>query len=346
MGTVGAAVPTAGFASPCPSPVELLAHVGLTPGTSFGVSAGMVGAMVGCFYLFWPLGRGRPTLAASTARDNPAVVRYRMGVMSAWACGAPLALFGTMREGWGRLPGDDSPWVRPNVGAAAAALGFRTGLPAVRAAGVGLGLTLALFGPAAAWKAQQAQTKAAGGPKVVSSPPTSFLRWLWARYVTQVWEGELGLLWTVRTHVVAPVTEEVIFRACLLPVLLAGGFSGFGASVASTSIFAAAHIHHVATRLHHAGESVRASIAAIALMVGYTSVFSAYACALYLRTGSVLCPVVAHTVCNWVGLPPFGAMFSGPHRHTWLALQVAGIVLFAAAFAPSTDPKWHGSPFL
>ena len=340
--------------TPAPSgvPGEVFGHVGLTPGTSFAVGAGVVGAMVGCFYLFrsGKTASSGEDAAVATARDHPAVVRYRMRVMSGFAFGMPAALWGVAREGWGRAAWSGvgaaaaNPWVRPPAGAVAAALGLRLDAAAARAGAVGLGLTLVLFGAPAAWAARQAWRRACLGN---GRPLVSFPAWLWARQAGMFAAGgTVDHAHAMRTYVVAPVTEEMIFRACLLPVLLAGGHSPLRAAAGATSIFAAAHVHHLATRLHHAGESVHDSLAAIVLMVGYTSVFSAYACALFLRTGSVMSPVLAHTVCNWIGLPAFGAMFSGPERHAWIALQLSGIAIFCAAFAPATDPRWHGSPFV
>lgn len=45
---------------------------------------------------------------------------------------------------------------------------------------------------------------------------------------------------------------------------------------------------------------------------GYTSVFGFYAAFLYLRTGSLPAAILAHSFCNWMGLPRFWGRLEAP----------------------------------
>ena len=73
----------------------------------------------------------------------------------------------------------------------------------------------------------------------------------------------------------------------------------------------------------------------------YTCIFGWYETYLFLRTGNLLAPVVAHSFANWMGVPPFGHMARqvGP----WAAglLTVAGVAAFAALVVPLTHPALY-----
>ncbi|XP_034224555.1 CAAX prenyl protease 2 isoform X2 [Prunus dulcis] len=119
------------------------------------------------------------------------------------------------------------------------------------------------------------------------------------------------LVW--RTYVVAPLTEELVFRACMLPLLLCGGFQK------STVIFLCPIFF------------------SLGLQLGYTVVFGSYASFLFIQTGHFLAPLVAHAFCNFMGLPVLVARGKGIVS----VASVAGIVGFLWLLSPMTHPELY-----
>ncbi|ONH96200.1 hypothetical protein PRUPE_7G112900 [Prunus persica] len=119
------------------------------------------------------------------------------------------------------------------------------------------------------------------------------------------------LVW--RTYVVAPLTEELVFRACMLPLLLCGGFQK------STVIFLCPIFF------------------SLGLQLGYTVVFGSYASFLFIQTGHFLAPLVAHAFCNFMGLPVLVSRGKGIVS----VASVAGIVGFLWLLFPMTHPELY-----
>lgn len=113
--------------------------------------------------------------------------------------------------------------------------------------------------------------------------------------------AELNDLKSMRNLVVGPITEEWVFRSCMCPLLHTAGLSPAAAVFASGGIFGLAHVHHV----FDAGTPW----IGIAVQFTYTSLFGAYSSYLFLRTGLIYGPVLAHAFCNCMGLPDFGRAF-------------------------------------
>ncbi|RAK73289.1 CAAX prenyl protease RCE1 [Aspergillus fijiensis CBS 313.89] len=107
-----------------------------------------------------------------------------------------------------------------------------------------------------------------------------------------------------RNYVAGPITEEIMFRSAIVPLhLLAKVSSGHIVFVAPL-YFGIAHVHHFYEfRLTHPDTSVVAALLRSIFQFGYTTIFGWYATFLYLRTGSLPAVILAHTFCNWCGLP-------------------------------------------
>lgn len=56
-----------------------------------------------------------------------------------------------------------------------------------------------------------------------------------------------NILW-LRNHVIAPLSEEFTFRACMLPLLLQS-FEPWSAVLITPLFFGVAHLHHMIERL-------------------------------------------------------------------------------------------------
>ena len=135
----------------------------------------------------------------------------------------------------------------------------------------------------------------------------------------------------LRNYVFAPLSEELLFRACLIPLALLthpsqslGGRAlsvnhflpivlsetAFGSLVFSTPLyFAVAHVHRlIETKICWPNENMRELLLVTFIQFCYTSFFGFYTTFLFLRLGSLPACVLAHMLCNWMGLPRLWGM--------------------------------------
>ncbi|XP_006654295.2 CAAX prenyl protease 2 [Oryza brachyantha] len=152
-----------------------------------------------------------------------------------------------------------------------------------------------------------------------------------------------------RNCVVAPITEELVFRACMVPLLLCGGFKIYNIIFLSPVFFSLAHLNHL-FELHQQGRNFMRSLLIVGIQLGYTVIFGWYAVFLFIRTGHIVSPIVAHIFCNIMGLP----VFSSPRTKGVASVAfLAGSLSFFCLLFPATIPKlynarldqcscWHG----
>lgn len=101
-----------------------------------------------------------------------------------------------------------------------------------------------------------------------------------------------------------PITEEVIFRSAIVPLHLLARVSPGHIVLVAPLYFGVAHVHHFYEfRITHPDTSIIASILRSLFQFSYTTMFGWYATFIYLRTGSLLAVILAHSFCNWCGLP-------------------------------------------
>jgi len=126
--------------------------------------------------------------------------------------------------------------------------------------------------------------------------------WIRLRGLTTLWTD----LPTRRNLLAGPLTEEVLFRACSLPLFLLTPLSASATTLflLPPLIFGLAHIHHIYEfRLLHPSVPLQHAILRSLVQLTYTSLFGSFATFIYLRTGSLLAVVLCHAFCNWMGLP-------------------------------------------
>ncbi|KER24957.1 hypothetical protein T265_07518 [Opisthorchis viverrini] len=102
------------------------------------------------------------------------------------------------------------------------------------------------------------------------------------------WETRFFHLVGVRNLLVAPLAEELIFRACIIFHLQRLYPSCHELCIISPLFFSIAHFHHIYERVYD-GESLWKAFLSALFQVGYTTVFGAYSGFLMLRTGCLLC---------------------------------------------------------
>ncbi|KYO36029.1 CAAX prenyl protease 2 [Alligator mississippiensis] len=155
------------------------------------------------------------------------------------------------------------------------------------------------------------------------------------------WARRAGDVRWLRNQVVAPLTEELVFRACMLPVLLPCAGPG-PAVLACPLFFGVAHFHHVIEQLRFRQGSVGSIFLSAAFQFSYTAVFGAYTAFIFLRTGHLVGPVLCHSFCNSMGFPALGAALEHPQRLLLAACYLLGVALFLLLLHPLTNPAFFG----
>ena len=108
----------------------------------------------------------------------------------------------------------------------------------------------------------------------------------------------------IRNYIVAPLAEELIFRACML-LLLCPSFGEWKAILFCPLFFGLAHVHHLIEWYRaNDGTSFSQAFCSVCLQFCYTSIFGIYTAFLFIRTGHLVSSVLCHSLCNFMGLPP------------------------------------------
>ncbi|KAF4577474.1 hypothetical protein EYR40_003015 [Pleurotus pulmonarius] len=152
------------------------------------------------------------------------------------------------------------------------------------------------------------------------------------------WQG-------TRNYVVAPITEEIVFRACVLAVYNLSGASKTKMIMLAPLSFGVAHVHHAWDIFNRYGRTPAAAKRALLtalFQLSYTTLFGSFVSYLFLRTGSILPPITAHIFCNVMGLPQLGyevSRFPKQKRFIYLA-YMTGVLGFVMKLVP-----WTKTPY-
>lgn len=183
---------------------------------------------------------------------------------------------------------------------------------------------------------------ARGQARGVSKPPASLPKVVFRRTIRPTLSSFLDPVtpherWkSIRNLIVAPWTEEIVFRGCMMSALLGSGMSPVRAALVSPLFFGVAHAHHAWTKVSM-GERLPQVLLVTVFQLAYTSLFGAYASYAFYRSGSVTAVSLSHAFCNLMGLPDFN--FVQPehpmyrHRHILLLSFVAGVFGFKWGFS-------------
>ncbi|KAL6988400.1 CAAX prenyl protease 2, variant 2, partial [Sarracenia purpurea var. burkii] len=138
-----------------------------------------------------------------------------------------------------------------------------------------------------------------------------------------------------RNYFVAPITEELVFRACMIPLLLCGGFKTYNVIFFCPIFFSLAHLNHFLEMYTQQNHSLLNASMIVGLQLGYTVIFGSYASFLFIRTGHLIAPVVSHILCNFMGLP---VLYSRRNGIIVSLAFIAGMVSFLWLLFPATHP--------
>jgi prenyl protein peptidase len=144
-----------------------------------------------------------------------------------------------------------------------------------------------------------------------------------------------------RSKVIAPVVEEIAFRGCILPPLVATAlFHPHVVIWIAPLFFGLAHCHH-ATLMLRQGMPLDRVLQMTAFQFLYTTLFGAYAAHAFLRTGSLPAVILSHSFCNTMGLPSLSflndrrsALYQ--YRIDLIKAYLLGVAIFVWGFFDTT----------
>ncbi|CAZ81444.1 unnamed protein product [Tuber melanosporum] len=159
------------------------------------------------------------------------------------------------------------------------------------------------------------------------------VRRLWFDHGWRELQGDVDKMFTTwigwRNYVAGPFTEEIVFRACVVPLHLLAGRSPGTIVFITPLFFGIAHIHHAYEFYINNPNRIFVMIVRSLFQFTYTTLFGWFATFVFLRTGSVWASIIVHSFCNFMGLPDFGPV-DGPRWRSavYYALLVAGAFSF------------------
>ncbi|KAF8959177.1 hypothetical protein BDZ97DRAFT_1667489 [Flammula alnicola] len=299
----------------------LFTHPLLTTSSAHLISLFLGSIYVGSLYLSQKarLTFGHPEGGARGTRDDPAVIRARLLAVSGatLVCGA--GVFGVL---WAHVGGT----VR-NLDIALEATLLRLGFPLPssftlselilgRNVYAHLVTPILFLGPLF-------------GSSFLGKELPGQRNWTWRSHIVQRFFSIQG----VRNYWVAPITEEIVFRACVLSIYHLSGASRMRMIFLGPLTFGLAHVHHGYETFHRYGRNAAAAKRALItslFQLAYTTLFGSHASYLFLRTGSILPPITAHIFCNVMGIPEIAwEMQRFPKRRkAIIAAYITGIIGF------------------
>lgn len=151
---------------------------------------------------------------------------------------------------------------------------------------------------------------------------------------------------SLRNYVLGPLTEEFVFRSCMVPLLVCSDFTAKQIILGSPLAFGVAHVHHFVEHVK-SGRSIKDSLMIVLFQLMYTSLFGAYATFLFLRTGHFVSIFLVHVFCNIMGFPDFSFFRPENTLHQFriviLGCYLVGIYGFARMLMPLTEPVIYES---
>eukprot|EP00041_Stephanoeca_diplocostata_P005097 m.56272 g.56272 ORF g.56272 m.56272 type:complete len:274 (-) comp15576_c0_seq4:250-1071(-) len=129
----------------------------------------------------------------------------------------------------------------------------------------------------------------------------------------------------LKCFVIAPVTEEIVYRGCMVPLLLPCLGNTRMLYWCTPLVFGVAHLHHLLEGRNPV---------AVAVQFGFTTVFGAFMTYVFACTGNIYGPIACHAFSNLMGFPDFGSI-AGHHREVALKITYSlGLIGFLGLLRP------------
>lgn len=169
---------------------------------------------------------------------------------------------------------------------------------------------------------------------------------IWKLYSQPVyWVSSCRDLIWLRNHVMAPLSEEWVFRSCMMPLLLQC-LPPVSAIIIGPLLFGVAHFHHVFEQMK-AGCTLTTAVMISTFQFVYTSIFGIYSSMLFVRTGHFVAPLLAHIFCNHMGFPNVSEIFHYETKRKAVIIINFAIGLFSwgLLLMPLTSPEYYDNKF-
>lgn len=142
---------------------------------------------------------------------------------------------------------------------------------------------------------------------------------------------------------IAPFCEEFTFRACMMPIMLQS-FSIPNACIISSLFFGIGHFHHIYSRLKN-GLELESAILVSMFQFLYTTVFGIYSAFLFASTGHFIAPLLAHSFCNFMGVPDIQELFEyeGIKRTILISCYFIGLFLWIYLLKNAFQPLFYNN---
>mmetsp|Transcript_28723 Transcript_28723/g.35289 ORF Transcript_28723/g.35289 Transcript_28723/m.35289 type:complete len:359 (+) Transcript_28723:155-1231(+) len=160
-------------------------------------------------------------------------------------------------------------------------------------------------------------------------------------------EGSSWTATTARDYFIAPLTEELIFRSSMIPLLLSSGLDRVTTILLAPVFFSLSHIHLAYGDIKE-GVSLHDIAINYSLQLFYTYTFGAFVSFIFIRTGHFVAVLIIHSLCNLNGLPKINIFsYNSPliikYRVLVALSYVAGFIAFGLALMPLTEPQLYAS---
>ena len=143
----------------------------------------------------------------------------------------------------------------------------------------------------------------------------------------------------LRDYLIAPFSEEFIFRACMLAVLCLA-MEPYRAVFVPPVLFGLAHLHHLMEWYRGRKSVTFAQVCASTLLqLTYTSLFGLFSAFVFVRSRHLLGVVLAHSLCNVLGLPPLDEVKYCAWKKLVALAYVLGLLLFLFFLFPLTNSQ-------
>lgn len=155
------------------------------------------------------------------------------------------------------------------------------------------------------------------------------------------WLGSFNNIIWIRNHVMAPLSEEFVFRACMMPLILQS-FPPLTAVFITPLFFGVAHLHHIAERVSLGVDWTTALLIGLFQFI-YTTLFGFYSAYLFARTGHLIAPLLAHALCNSMGLPDLQDLLqlNRCRRVAAIVLYLVGLFSWIYLLPIATEPTLY-----
>lgn len=143
--------------------------------------------------------------------------------------------------------------------------------------------------------------------------------------------NNFDFLISFRTLIAAPITEELVYRACLVPLLFKFCDSSAKLIFTVPLFFGVAHTHHLFEKIFILKQDVKTSVILTVVQLTYTTIFGAMSTFFYVKTAHLPAVIAMHALCNYFGLPNFGKVWFEQNKlkkYSLIGFYVLGLVGF------------------